>query len=90
MVVSSELGDGKPKRGCWLSGLLILLSGPSSPGSSLSSDLCCQQPCARRMSDFGLACDLRMVTEQTWLPLAQPDTLHEALADLRGGKCLSR
>ena len=32
------------------------------------------------MSDLGLACDLRMVVEQTWPPLAQPDTLHEALA----------
>lgn len=42
------------------------------------------------MSDLGLACGLRMVTEQTWLPLAQPDTLHEALAALRGGVCLAR
>lgn len=38
------------------------------------------------MSDLGLAC----VTEQTWPPLAQPDTLHEALAALRAGGCLAK
>lgn len=38
------------------------------------------------MSDLGLTC----VTEQTWPPLAQPDTLHEALAALRAGGCLAK